>query len=196
MKLSELVAYYNQLNALSAVHALSAADIELAKIIHLVKAETAILESCTHDLEQRYATIQQSFSNFEQDLDNLKSQLKLQIAQAEKPWFQESYTLYEDEISSPADDILKLRKAQSLDDLPFRNRLSQYADWKYPAIIIRPGMDRFIEDMVAYDPLYLVDLCHDYLKPALDHFNQQYQNRLRLYIVSEDLNQEALTKKK
>jgi SAM-dependent methyltransferase len=59
-------------------------------------------------------------------------------------------------------------------------------------MIIRPGLDSFIENMVVYDPLYLVDLSHDFLRPALDKFNQQYQNRLRPYVVNEDLDAEIL----
>jgi SAM-dependent methyltransferase len=48
--------------------------------------------------------------------------------------------------------------------------------------------------MVAYDPLYLVDLSHDYLTPAMNKFNEQYQNRLRPYVVREELDQEILSK--
>lgn len=59
-------------------------------------------------------------------------------------------------------------------------------------MIIRPGIENFIDSMVALDPLYLVDLSHDYLAPALSKFNNQYQNRLRTYAVKEDLDQEIL----
>jgi SAM-dependent methyltransferase len=61
-------------------------------------------------------------------------------------------------------------------------------------MIIRPGVDTFIDDMVAYDPLYLVDLDYDYLKPAVDKFNQIYQNRLRKYTITNDLGEHILNK--
>jgi SAM-dependent methyltransferase len=194
MKLSELVAYRNQLDALSSVPTLSTANLELDKVLHLVSTQPELMTSIAHDLDQHYANIQQAFVKFETDLNNLKSQLNQKIATAERPWFQESYTLYEGELIQSAESVLDLRKPNTLDNEPFQIRLSQYANWKYPALIIRPGLETFIENMVAYDPLYLVDLSHDYLAPAMNKFNEQYQNRLRPYVVSEDLGQDILAK--
>jgi SAM-dependent methyltransferase len=194
MKLSELVAYCNQLDALSSVPTLKTANFELDKILHLVGTQPELMTSFTHDLDSQYAHIQQAFTKFEDDLNNLKSQLKQKITTAERPWFQESYTLYEGELSQDAESVLKLRKPNTLDTESFQIRLSQYANWKYPALIIRPGLETFIENMVAYDPLYLVDLSHDYLIPAMNKFNEQYQNRLRAYVVSEELGQDILAK--
>jgi SAM-dependent methyltransferase len=191
MKLSELVAYRNQLDALSSVHPLKNVNLELDKILHLVGTQPELM---THDLDSQYANIQQAFVKFEDDLNNLKSQLKQKIETAERPWFQESYTLYEGELMQVAESVLELRKPNTLDTTPFQTRLSQYANWKYPALIIRPGLETFIENMVAYDPLYLVDLSHDYLTPAMNKFNEQYQNRLRPYVVSEALDQDILVK--
>ena len=194
MKLSELIAYRNQLDALSSVPTLTTANLELNKILHLVDSQPKLMSAMTHNLEQQYANVQQAFSKFEDDLNNLKSQLKQQIEIAERSWFQESYTLYEGELIQGAESILELRKPNTLDTEPFQLRLSQYANWKYPALLIRPGLETFIENMVAYDPLYLVDLSHDYLAPAISRFNEKYQNRLRPYVVSEELDQDILTK--
>ena len=194
MKLSELVAYRNQLDALSSVPTLKTANLELDKILQLVGTQPELMSSFTHDLDSQYADIQQIFVKFEDDLNNLKSQLNRQIETAERPWFQESYTLYEGELVQGAESVLKLRKPNTLGTELFQNRLSQYANWKYSALIIRPGLETFIENMVAYDPLYLVDLSHDYLTPAMNKFNEQYQNRLRPYVVSEELDQDILAK--
>jgi SAM-dependent methyltransferase len=194
MKLSELVAYRNQLDALSSVPTLQTANLELDKILYLISTQPELMTSFTHDLDSQYANIQQVFAKFEDDLNNLKSQLTQQIATAERPWFQESYTLYEGELRQSAESLLELRKPNTLDDKRFQIRLTQYANWKYPALIIRPGLETFIENMVAYDPLYLVDLSHDYLAPAMNKFNEQYQSRLRPYVVSEDLDQDILAK--
>jgi hypothetical protein len=194
MKLSDLVTYRNQLDALSSVPTLHTANYELDKVLHLVSTQPELMTSMTHDLDQQYANIQQAFVKFEDDLNNLKSQLSQKIEIAERPWFQESYTLYEGELMQAAESVLNLRKPNTLDTEPFQIRLSQYANWKYPALIIRPGLETFIENMVAYDPLYLVDLSHDYLAPAMNRFNEQYQNRLRPYVVREDLDQDILAK--
>ena len=195
MKLSELVNYRNQLNALSALPALTTATGELDKVLHLVNTQPELINSMTHNLDAQYATIQQAFENFETDLNNLKAQLKLKIEEAERPWFQESYVLYDQgELTQSADSILKLRQDNSVESTPFRIRLNQYANWKHSAMVIRPGLETFVEDMVAYDPLYLVDLSHEYLAPAMQKFNQQYQNRLRPYVVKESADDEILGK--
>ena len=194
MKLSELVAYRNQLDALSSVPTLKTANFELDKILHLISTQPELMTSFTYDLDSQYADIQKVFAKFEDDLNNLKSQLNQKIEKAERPWFQESYNLYEGELIQSAESILELRKPNTLDTTPFQIRLNQYANWKYSALIIRPGLETFIENMVAYDPLYLVDLSHDYLTPAMNKFNEQYQNRLRPYVVSEELDQDILSK--
>ena len=65
------------------------------------------------------------------------------------------------------------------------SRILSYADWHYPAAIIRPGREDFISHLVANDPLYLIDEHKDLLLPAMNKFNQQYQNRLRPYVIEE-----------
>jgi len=194
MKLSELVNYRNQLDELSTIPTLQTANFDLNRVRHFIEASPEVMESITHDIDNHYSKIQQAFSEFELDLNNLKAQIKLKIEAAENPWFQESYTLYEGEKNYSAEEILNLRKSHTADNSLFQARLTQYANWKYPAIIIRPGLESFIENMVAYDPLYLVDLNYDYLVPAMSKFNQQYQNRLRPCSVTEEVGEEILNK--
>ena len=74
------------------------------------------------------------------------------------------------------------------------SRLRLYVNWKYPAIIVRPGTNSFIEDMVGFDPLYILDIKHSLLQPALDKFNQQYQSRLRTYVITENFDDDILSK--
>ena len=65
------------------------------------------------------------------------------------------------------------------------NRVLAYADWHYPAAVIRPSNVSFLNTLVANDPLYLIDEHMDLLSPILIQFNSQYQNRLRPYVVNE-----------
>jgi len=182
-KLSELVAYKNEMDRLSTKSAQTFVNAELGKITHLVQDA---------GLNQQLVDLNNSLAKFQDSYDQLRQGLQDQISEAERPWIQEGYNLYDKGEANFADDILRIRQSNSIDSTPFRTKLTQYADWKYSAMIIRPGLDSFIENMVAYDPLYLVDLSHDFLRPALDKFNQQYQNRLRPYVVNEDLDAEIL----
>ena len=186
-KLSDLVNFKNQLDLLSTNTVQDDSNKELDKITHLFS-----LENYDNLLEQRKFDIQQSFDAFELELEKLKDIVKQEISVLEKPEFQKSYILYEGEFGNSADYILNLRKHKIPNPELFQARLSRYIDWQHSAMIIRPGIENFIDSMVALDPLYLVDLSHDYLAPALSKFNNQYQNRLRTYAVKEDLDQEIL----
>ena len=186
-KLSDLVNFKNQLDLLSTKTVQDDSNKKLDKITHLFS-----LENYDNLLEQRKFDIQQSFDAFELELEKLKNIVKQEISVLEKPEFQKSYILYEGEFGNSADYILNLRKHKIPNPELFQARLSRYIDWQHSAMIIRPGIENFIDSMVALDPLYLVDLSHDYLAPALSKFNNQYQNRLRTYAVKEDLDQEIL----
>ena len=186
-KLSEFVNFKNQLDLLSTNTIQAATDLELNKIMHLVN-----LENYDNFLDQRKIDIQKSFNEFELELTKVKDKVNREIAILEKPEFQKSYTLYEGEHNNPAEFILNLRKHTIPNLELFQARLSKYINWQHSAMIIRPGIESFIDSMVALDPLYLVDLNHDYLAPALSKFNSQYQNRLRTYTVKEDLDQDIL----
>jgi SAM-dependent methyltransferase len=182
-KLSELVAYKNQIDQLSIEPAVIATNAELNKITHLMP---------DNGLEQQLAVINQNFAEFNARFDSLKQAVQDQISEAERPWIQEGYNLYDKGETKFPNDILNGRPIDSVDATPFSTRLLKYTTWKYPAMIIRPGLDSFINNMVAYDPLYLVDLSHDFLRPALDRYHERYQNRLRTYVVKEDLDTEIL----
>jgi SAM-dependent methyltransferase len=76
----------------------------------------------------------------------------------------------------------------------FESRVTRTANWQYPALIIHPGNEVFIEHMVANDPLYLADINHGLLEPALSRFGDQYRSRLRTSVFDESLDQPMLDK--
>jgi SAM-dependent methyltransferase len=67
----------------------------------------------------------------------------------------------------------------------FTTRLYQHTNWQGTGMIIRPGREKFIDQLTANDPLYLVDESYELLQPTLDRFNTVYQNRVRKYIINE-----------
>ena len=182
-KLSELVAYKNEMDKLSTESARSATNMELSKITHLTQ---------DNELTQQLKEFDENFTKFDLRLAQLRKDLQDQISEAERPWIIEGYNLYDKGEANYAEDILNIRENNAIDSTPFRAKIKQYSDWKYPAMIIRPAREEFVDDMVAYDPLYLVDLSHEFLRPAMEKFNVRYQNRLRPYVVKEDLDEEIL----
>lgn len=166
------------------------ASVELSKIDHIIEEGTEYGDF----FKARHDQIKVAFNQYEMDLDALKLEVQAKIVEAEKPWFLESYKLYQDELLKPPDYILDIRKQDNIDLTIFRTRLGMYSDWHYAGMIIRPGTRPFINDMVAYDPLYIVDLHHDFMLPALSTFNKTYQNRLRSYTIREDLDRDIFTR--
>ena len=187
MRLSELVNYKNLLDTMSAVSTARQADLDLEKITHVVSTADIQLEQFSTVLTQRQTEVVVALYQFESDLVALKQHLSELITTTEKPWFTESYRLYEHEmLHETAEYILSRRAEISADTEQFyRTRLTRYNGWQHAAMIIRPGREPFIHELLAADPLYLVDESHDLLEPAVQQFNPQYQQRLRPYTIQE-----------
>lgn len=195
MKLSELVELRNQLSATTVDHARSLAAAELNKFLY--SAQLGVDDDLLEKLNTRYQEIQTSFEHFKTTLAEVKGSISKQINDQASYWFQESYRLYDEEMSKfETNDYILNRRLVLPDEATemLRARLRMYADWKYPGMIIRPGLEDFIQELVSYDPLYLVDIDHELLLPTLQKFNQLYQNRLRSYAIKESLNEPILEK--
>ncbi len=187
MRLSELVNYMNLLDAMSTVGTAQQADQDLAKITHVISSSAIQLEQFGAVLTQRQNQVADALRQYESDLVTLKHTLRELITIHEKPWFAESYRLYEQEmLNETTEYILDRRPEISAETAQFyRTRLTCHNGWHHAAMIIRPGREPFIHDLLASDPLYLVDESHDLLQPAMAQFNEQYQQRLRPYVIQE-----------
>jgi SAM-dependent methyltransferase len=196
MKLSDLVAYKIQLDKLSSRSAQREVELGLGKITHLVSTQSIQLSNFKQQLDTQYSAINQHIDQFENQLNELKQSVKLQIELEEKYWFQESYRLYDQEMrNDSAEHILNRRPVLDSDtENLLRVRVQNYVDWQHPAMIIRPGLEKFVEDMVGYDPLYLIDQSHELLMPSVNKFPEKYRARLRLYTVKENIDDEILDK--
>jgi hypothetical protein len=222
MKLSELVALKNQLDAVSAQPIAQAADTELSKIGFVCDKLVPYFEESVHAVAIQQQEIAKKFTNYQAGLDDLGNQVKARILKLEKPMYQASYDIYAKEslVSMAYDEyfagdqdayiddygIKKLgkdpnrlkarddhvrfilnRKLGLTDEVMdfFRSRIHRRSSWHHPGMIIRPGTESFVFNMVANDPLYILDESHDLLRPALESFNEIYANRLRPYVIEE-----------
>ena len=204
--LSELVNYYNRLCSTTAMDSKQSADTELQKIIQI---------SQHSELENFRSEILNSFDHFETAFDQLKEKIKKQIEEEEKPYFQNSYTYYEQNRSwkyndwfkiSLEDQIKQLEKNKRYVDhvmnirLPLTdqnqehimNRITRCSGWQTTTMILHPGQESWIHNMVNNDPIYLVDESYELLKPVLSQFNDLYQRRLRTYTIRENQDQDIL----
>lgn len=197
MKLSQLINYRNQLDALTSKPIKRSCNSELEKITYIVENHFMQFSNLTTVLKQNQQQINESFDQFEKNFEILKQELNDAISTVEKHWFVQSYELYNDSENEHVTSEYILNRRLALDsdtEKILRARIGNFSSWQHPAMIIRPGLEDFVDNMVSFDPLYLVDTRYDLLTPAAKRFNEQYQARLRLYTVQESQDQEILTK--
>jgi SAM-dependent methyltransferase len=67
-------------------------------------------------------------------------------------------------------------------------RIRKYTSWRWPGLYLGCRRNQFTQEMVASDPLYLVDHREEYLSSAISQFTSEYQRRVRTYqILTPDL---------
>ena len=194
MKLSELIAHRNQLLEYNIADVAYHARHKLSDVVHTVKNSVIQPRTYTQTMEEDLDNVVDVFDQFGGTLNGLIQELDFMIEVAEKTYYQDSTVRYaqESSIYGNHDDktnndinqhILDRRLEMSPETLKMlSDRINSYIDWKYAGLVIRPGKEHFINDLVGLDPLYLVDWGDALLTPAVSKFNTEYQDRLRLYI--------------
>lgn len=187
MKLSTLINYRNELRKLDLQPMKKNVADQVDKVMYLAGIHPATEVDYTRALTKQNQQIHESVYEFENLIGTLKQDVDQLIAQIEHPYFVDSYNLYENDFANETMDDVANRHPQLADSTVeyLRARISRYNSWKHPAMILRPGVETYINDMVACDPLYLVDVRHELLTPAVTQYNEVYQHRLRTYVVDE-----------
>lgn len=187
MILSEVVDYLNQLEEADPNPECNAAIKHLDGLMHIVSEHHYQKTDSTGDLAETVSDIKLLINNFGDSLDKLRQQLRADITKHEVAYYQESSRVYEQEMCFETTEYILNRRLGIDDDsnLALRGRIRLYTDWRIPGMIIRPGREDFVEDMVPMDPLYLVDHHQELLDPAILKFTVEYQRRLRPYVVKE-----------
>lgn len=187
MKLSELVAYRNQLNRLNTESAQTQTDVDIGSIKHLVNSKDFDTAGLKQQLQSKHDEIKLKFREFTDLVTQARDEAQQQIDLKEQYWLTETHRLYSQEMINDSNDhILGRRPVLNEEhDNIIRARIKNFSNHLYPAMIIRPGLETFIKDMVSFDPLYLVDQNQELLFPSTLEFPEQYQRRLRPYTVDE-----------
>lgn len=187
MKLSTLISYRNNLKEHTPGDMSVLIRDHAGHVLHLVQEEKLQFPELTQQLVYNYQEIFQSFSDFTNTVNDIQQQLRGLIKDQEPEYLVESHRLYREEFVNDSNEYILNRRLELNEDAVayLHSRIRLYGDWKYAGLIIRPGVEPWIPDLVGCDPLYLVDHNRELLLPVLDQFNQQYQNRLRKYTVND-----------
>jgi hypothetical protein len=194
MKLSELVDYLNLLDSDELSPDYVVAMNKFHAISHVIANHPVQIDNFADDVEHKLQKVQDCFVDAQQTVEDLKRIVRTQISQLEPAQYQQSLGLYEDEMCYETSEyILNRRLAiDSESDAYLRARLLRYTDWRVPGMIIRPGLEKFIEHLVPLDPLYVVDQNLELVLPALNQFTAEYRQRLRPYAIDDYKNENAM----
>jgi SAM-dependent methyltransferase len=107
--------------------------------------------------------------------------INTQINEITHRLFYNNYELEELYSSVENDRIArKIHIGKEVEDI-IRQRIWINTNWKYPALEIGCRDGEWTREMVAADPLYVVDHHHEFLNAAVKQFTPEYQRRIRPY---------------
>jgi hypothetical protein len=187
MKLSEIVAYLNLLDSLDIARECDIATNKLNHITHVVTEHADQDQGASNSIARVFNEITSGIAKYTGEIEKLKQNLKSEIIQREQEYLDNSLYLYREEFVHNSPDVILNRRMRidDDDDLMLRTRLKNLTDWRLPGMILRPGLETYIEDMVPLDPLYVVDHDQELMRPAVSKFTPEYQRRLREYVIND-----------
>lgn len=195
MKISELAAYHENIAGMKLQDSLLAVRKEMDPVIHTVSSRTPHLPQILYSLTQHRDRVLSEMAAFDQDIDLVLTHVLEQIKSQEPSYLTRSYQLYEDGMRGDSvEHVLNRRFSITNHNRAYiQSRVQSHSTWQYPGMIIRPGLEDWIDYMVACDPLYLVDTKQELFAPAREKFNAVYQNRLRYYAIKENVDQPMMS---
>lgn len=199
MTFRQLTVYWEQLKHQTAHTVQHTTCQELLAIMHAVT-------NCQGDLDHQLLQIKSdqvktALDNFEHTLQEFKTQVRTQLDQLEPQWLLRSLEWYKDTLVhkfSQHDNFLvqhRNKRAFTSEEnhTLFVSRTMRHSDWHYPAMIIHPGLEPYMQHLVGHDPLYIVDESQALLDQlVIQNYNPVYQRRLRPYVIEETFDSDIL----
>lgn len=187
MKITEVIRYLNQLDEINTDKSFAPARREMEKILHVVSSNDLQFTSTITNLKSQFDGAMSHLADFTATLADLRDLLVAARDSLEPDYLRESQRIYDHEMPFESNQYILNRRLRidSDSDTVLRSLLRNLSDWRVPGLILRPGQENYIEDLVPLDPLYVVDQHADLLMPAVTKFTPEYQARLRQYVIDE-----------
>ena len=187
MKLSDIISYKNTLEELTPLETTAITHDNLNPLLQIVRENPTQFTRLREKLDVDYKNILYNLDQFDQTIEKIKVAIQNLIEENEQLYFQQSSILHDQMVSYDTDEYILDRRLPIFVEVAelISIRLQTFNDWRFPGMIIRPGREDWITKLVAFDPLYLVDFSDSLLDPAVLRFNDQYQRRLRRYVIAE-----------
>jgi SAM-dependent methyltransferase len=188
MNLSEIVDLRNRLKYWSSQD-LDQAINEFADSVTSISTDHPARDQHAHNtLMLSRKQLDSTVAAYKQSVEQYVFCLDQQISDIESAYLAKSYDLYDRFMRREQPDYILDRRLSLSDESMsiWQSRLAKYSDWKWPGMVIRPAREQWLHQMVALDPLYVLDLNYELLTPAVSKFSEVYQNRLRRLIINEN----------
>ena len=193
MKLSDVVSYKNLLDSLSSTPAAQELLSEISSMINVATVDGVQIPNAVEKLTQAHEQVSQAVEYFEQQFEQLKQLVQNLIEQHEPEYFSNSLELYNTGYRYETPEHIRDRHIglDPVTSVVIQQRLKLYTNWQHPGMIIRPAHAKYVEDLVACDPMYFVDTNAQLLELTESWFTPEYQRRLRRYVIEEHCEQPA-----
>lgn len=188
-KLSHLVEFLQNLRQQRPDRIRAELNATVGPVKHYIDTHQLQFGDLSTDVNAAYENLQAQCDALDSQLDRLELQILDMMAKFESAYMGNSYRVYENEMRRASSEYILENYRISLDydaEQFVLGRIRPYSDWKRTGLILRPGKEKWIHELVGSTPLYLLDQTHDLMAPALNRFNSEYQRRLRPYIVREE----------
>jgi len=187
MQLSELVAYRRNLDEITMQGGEEYIRRAVDPVVHSVINSVSPRTDHVSAVQQARATMLAGLQEFERALAGIKHDVDQEIEQHQPAYLARSYGLYEDMQKGDSTEHILDRRIQITDQIEdfVLGRIRRRDTWQHPALLLRPGLEPWIDHMVAFDPLYVADERIDLMIPAQSRFNEIYQNRVRWIAFTE-----------
>lgn len=134
-----------------------------------------------------YEQLKHHSSEFGTEIEKIYQEINAHIERKTKEYFTANYEL-ELRYGVPGNREARKLNLNAETTATVLSRIHNYCDWRYPGLEIGPGDGEWTKELVACDPLYIVDIFQEFLDSTKSQFNEAYQRRIRSYLIqSEDL---------
>jgi SAM-dependent methyltransferase len=148
---------------------------------NLAVADSDYIDSLVTQFKDLIPLIQKPLESIQQKINQIDTVINSKCHEL----FESAYSIETSDIS--ADYVRNNRKIDLYEDVEqiLKQRVMLHTNWRYPAVEIGCGDGEWTKFLIAADPLYIMDQFQEFLNVASAQFPEQYQNRLRKYLLTK-----------
>jgi organic radical activating enzyme len=189
MSLSELVKFRADVVRKLETSQLEEAETELTSHIQEMEKELhAFLADDKITIDNQVSQISNAITIIDETTNHILSEIDFAINKITEKYFKRGYKLngfYASNRTDLTGEYTRILTMLEETRILVSAQISKNSSWEYPGLEIGPGEGTWTNQLVAGEPLYLVDIHSEFLMRAKNKFGPEYQRRICCYITSE-----------